>query len=221
MSDKNRCISLALIGAPGSGKSTLLIQIVKKLLAANNRVLAVDPDGAEEAWDDPAFKRYNDIKDVPDNFTGVAIVPYSGKEEHGTPTFPYMQSKMDKRANGNKYGPWTDVVPVLDDTNAYARGVLEPSLEFLFMRKRQYGAHLLITGHSWGEISPMALRFTDIYAIGVTNGSPTERSDTFKGETLKRHVAVRDAVNNIRKKDPSKYPWRFITRDGFPFKGKL
>lgn len=221
MSTKRGCGMFGLIGKPRSGKTTVLIDIIKGIKAKGGRVLVVDPDGAEMAWNDKQFKRYNDITMVPDNFKGVAVVMYSSKEAHGTPTFPHIQGKMDMRSNGGKRGPWSGITIVLDDANVYARGVLEDSLEWLCMRKRQYGADLICTAHSWGEMSPMFLRFIDVYGIGITSGSPTERSETLKGEALKLTLKVREDVNEYKRLHPDKYPWVFITKDGHPFTGQL
>lgn len=218
---KRGCFMIGLIGKPRSGKTTLLIALIKKIVAKGGRVLVVDPDGAEDAWDDPEFTRFEDITQVPDSFTGVAVVYFSGKEAHGTPTFPHIQSKLDKRANNNVRGAWTATTFVLDDANVYARGALEDSLEWLLLRKRQYGCDIYATGHSWGEMSPMFLRFIDVYGIGTTSGSPSERSEVIKGEALKRTLVVRDSVNDYKRANPDKYPWRFITKDGLPFKGEL
>ena len=210
-----------LVGKPRSGKTTLLLKLIFEILRKGGRVLVVDPDGAEEHWDNPKFTRYDDISLVPDNFKGCAVVYYSAKEVHGTPTFQYIQDNMDRRANNDKRGPWTGVTYVLDDTNVYARGQLEDPLEWLLMRKRQYGCDILITAHSWGEVSPMFLRFIDVYGIGITSGHPNERAETIKGDALKRTVVVRNKVNEIKRNDPDAYPFIFINKDGFEFTGAL
>jgi hypothetical protein len=80
---------------------------------------------------------------------------------------------------------------------------------------------LICTAHSWGEMSPMFLRFIDVYGIGITSGSPTERSETLKGEALALTLKVRNDVNEYKRKNPDKYPWVFITKDGHPFTGQL
>lgn len=210
-----------LLGKPRSGKTTLLLKLILEILKKKGRILVIDPDGAEATWDNPKFTRYEDIKDVPDNFKGCAVVYYSGKEAHGTPTFPYIMGQMDRRANGNKRGPWTGVTYILDDANVYARGQLEDALEWLLMRKRQYGCDIVTTAHSWGEVSPMFLRFIDVYGIGITSGHPSERSDVIKGDALKRTVDIRNEVNEIRRNDPNAYPFKFITKDGYGFSGSI
>ena len=205
-----------LIGKPRSGKTTLLHKMIAAIVKAGGRVLVVDPDGAEQSWN--KYKRYQDIKDVPDNFKGVAVVYYSAKEVHGTPTFPYIQSNLDQRENDGKSGAWVNSTVVLDDSNVYARGQLEDSLEWLLMRKRQYGVDIIATGHSWAEMPPMFMRFIDVYGIGATSGTPEER---IKGEALKLTEVVRNKVNTIKRNDPDKYPFMFITKDGHPFLGDI
>ena len=74
---------VGLVGKPRSGKTTLLLKIIFGILKNGGRILVIDPDGAEAHWDNPKFTRYEDIKDVPDNFTGCAVVYYSGKEARG------------------------------------------------------------------------------------------------------------------------------------------
>lgn len=212
---------LGLLGKPRAGKSFMLQQIVLGFLAKGQRVFIVDPDGAEQSWNNYGFKRYNDIKDVPNNFQGAVIVAYSKSETFGTPTFPYLQSKLDPRLNGMKPGPWANTVFVLDDANVYARGTLEDSLEWLISRKRQFGGDIITTAHSWGRVSPAALQFIDVYGIGVTNGTPAERSDVIKGEALTRTMNVRNRVNALKRSGKEQYPWKFIDRDGFPFEGEL
>lgn len=216
-----QCFMMGLIGKPKSGKSFLLQQLVLRLLKQKQRVFIVDPDGAERSWDQYNFKRYDDITEVPDDFTGAVIVPYSEDETFGTPTFPHIQSKLDPRLNGGKIGPWANTVFVLDDSSVYAQGSLEISLKWLLGRKRQFGGDIIATAHSWGLMCPDFLRFIDVYGIGVTNGSPTERGDVIKGDALKRTVAVRNEVNELRRSGQEKFPWKFIDRDGFPFKGEI
>lgn len=216
-----QCLMFGLIGKPKSGKSYLLQQTVLELLIQKQRVFIIDPDGAETSWDEHGFKRYDDISDVPDNFKGAVIVPYSDDETFGTPTFPYIQSKLDPRLNGGSIGPWSNSTFVLDDSSIYAQGSLKPELKWLLGRKRQVGCDIIATAHSWGLMCPDFMRFIDVYAIGVTNGSPQERSDVIKGDALKRTVAVRNQVNEARRTGQSKFPWKFIDRDGFPFKGEI
>src|SRR5690606_3425152 len=109
-----------------------LINMIKRLKKQGERILVVDPDGAEDAWDDKSFKRYDDISDVPDDFTGVAVVMYAEpKSQDETPTFPYIVSKLDKRKNKGVRGPWAGSFIILDDANVYAEGSIEPALRYL------------------------------------------------------------------------------------------
>ena len=213
----------ALIAKPKAGKSTLLVKIINAITAKGRRVLVVDPDGGEMLWHDKRFKRYPDITKVPDHFTGVAVVTHSDKPTMGTPTFPYIQSKLDVRQNGDRRGPWAGVTIVLDDANFYAQGKIEDALEFLLKRKRQYGCDLIVTAHSWHQAPPIFFQFVDIYVIGPTQGGggPENRSDIIKGEALKNMAKARENVNAQKAKDPNSYPWAIINSDGSPFTGQL
>lgn len=212
---------MALIARPKAGKSTLLVKLIDSVVKNGRRVLVVDPDGGEMIWYDKRFKRYDDITKVPANFKGVAVVLHSDKPEMGTATFPYIQSKLDTRQNGGVRGPWAGVTMVLDDANRYAKGAVEPALEFLLQRKRQYGVDLLVTAHSWHQAPPIFFQFIDIYIIGPTHSGPETRSDIIKGEAMVKMRAVREKVNALKAADADSYPWSIITADGRPFNGIL
>lgn len=220
--DKRTCVQIVVLAKPKSGKSHLLSKVViPAILKRKGRVLVVDPDGGEALWYSPQFKRYNDITQVPDNFTGVAVVLYSGKEAHGTPTFPYIQSKLEGREFGQR-GPWASTTIVLDDSNRYADGKVEDALEFLVQRKRQFGCDLIVTAHNWQQLAPIFYGFIDIYIIGPTATGPETRSAFIKGQQMKNLQEVRAKVNAEKAKDPlTKFPWATVTADGQPFNGQI
>jgi hypothetical protein len=222
MSDLRTCIQMVILAKPKSGKSYLLSKvIIPSIVKRKGRVLVVDPDGGEMLWYNSDFKRYNDITQVPNNFKGVAVVMYSGKEAHGTPTFPYIQNKLEGRKFGER-GPWAKTTIILDDSNRYADGKVEDALEFLVQRKRQFGCDLIVTAHNWQQLAPIFYGFIDLYLIGPTATGPETRSAIIKGQAMKNLQAVRAKVNAEKAKDPEKsFPWATVTADGLPFTGQI
>lgn len=212
----------AVLAARSMGKSTLIAKIVDQAVAAGRRVLVIDPEFSEPTWHrNKSYKKYSDIKDVPDTWKGVCVVPYSPKEILGTPTFKHLWDKMDPRMHNGKAGPWQNMLLVLDDTNFYARGVIDETLmDFLIVERRWY-VDTIVTAHSWGQLPPIFFTYIDMYVIGPTLLGPEQRSSLIKGDALKRMQAIRAEVNAHKRAHPQDFEgcWRVITADGAPFGG--
>lgn len=191
---------------PGAGKTTALINVIKQKVGKGDRAIVVDPDGCEAAWD--KFKRVESVKDIPTDFKGVYVVPHEDGE-----TFKDLQNRLKKRELFN-------FMLVLDDPNVYATPKPEPELSYLLKRKRQFGMDILTTAHGWGECPQAFMRFIDIYIIGPTDSSPTERQSLLTKAVSDRHMQWKQAVNKAKSSNPGSYPWAVITRDGRKFSGQ-
>jgi hypothetical protein len=223
MSNERAPLMTAFIAKPKAGKSTLLVKMIENILRAKRRILVIDPDGGETLWYDKRFKRYDDIKAVPNNFNGVAVVMYSkDAQRYGTPTFDYLQAKLDTRNYAGRRGPWAKTTVIMDDANRYCKGQVEPGIEFLLQRKRQYGVDIIVTAHNWHQLPPIFYGYVDLYIIGPTLSGPEMRSDIIKGDAQKNLQAVRAAINAKKAENPAKnYPWAVVTADGTPFQGEI
>ena len=155
---------------PGAGKTTLLIELVERKLKAGGRVLIIDPDGAEEAWD--KFKRLEGgIKDLKPDFKGAVVLDYDEKQGKVDGTFETLWKKYIKP------GKLKNFSLVLDDPNVYAKDRLIPELTNLLRRKRQHNYDILTTSHGWGETPKSFVRFIDIWLLGPTAMGPEDRKD--------------------------------------------
>lgn len=189
---------------PGAGKSTKLIQMINARLSNGDRTLVVDPDGCEPSWD--KFTRYDSMDEVPNDFTGVAVVMYEEKK-----TF----AEIKRRCVAKEL---VDFMLVLDDANSYAHPTPEPELKYLITRKRQFGMDILITAHGWGQCPNVFLQFIDIYVLGPTDSSPHERISVLTKAVAERHWKWKRAVNTAKAKNPNSYPFAVFTREGYKFK---
>lgn len=216
-----KSIVIAAIGRSGSGKTTKLIEIVMAALAAGRRVLIIDPDGGEPAWD--VFKRYQDISQVPANFKGAVVVPFSGDVYLGTPTFRHIEEMTATTFHGGNNGPWEKMLVVIDDANAVMPdGRVEKPLMWLFARRRQYGFDIIITGHSWMRIPPFMFGYVNAFLIGPTLETPHPRSKFFSKQGLKNTEEARQYVNRYKEEFPDKYDgFLLLTIEATPFKGVI
>lgn len=216
-----KSIVLAFIGRSGSGKTTKEIDLVKMLLAAGRRVLIIDPDGGEAAWD--KFKRYQDIAKVPKDFKGAVVVPFSDEPYLGTPTFAHIEKMSSTTHNGGNLGPWANTVIIIDDCNAVVpEGRVEKPLKWLFARRRQYGFDIIVTGHSWMRIPPFMFGYINAFLIGPTLEPPSPRKSFFSPEGFKRTEEARQYVNRYKEQYPDRYDgFLLLTIEGTPFKGVI
>ncbi len=158
-----------VMAMPGAGKTTLLVDLVKRKLKRGGRVLIIDPDGAEPAWD--SFKRIESIKSLDPNFTGAVVVDFDEKQGKVDGTFEHLWRELIKP------GQLRNFTLVLDDPNVYAKDRLIPELTNLLRRKRQHNYDVLTTSHGWGETPKSFVRFIDIWLLGPTAMGPEDRKD--------------------------------------------
>tara|TARA_R110001599_G_scaffold87155_5_gene232929 strand:+ start:115 stop:795 length:681 start_codon:yes stop_codon:yes gene_type:complete len=219
---------VALFGKPASGKTTELLRIMKLGISKKERFLCVDPDGQEALYDDSIFTHYNTIEEVPDNWSGCAVVIYKSAKEKsklitGEPTFPYMLKKCitnnGEPTTRKQHGDWYNFTLILDDANTYMRGQIESELTTILGRKRQFGMDIITTSHGWGNCPAEFMRYIDVYRLGPTDDSPASRQQVLTSPITKKHLEWQIAVNNYKKKNPEKYVWASFTRNGDKFTG--
>lgn len=216
-----KSITIAAIGRSGSGKTTKLVEIVAAALKAGRRVIVIDPDGGEPAWD--IYKRYQDIANVPVNFKGAVVVPFSDDPYLGTPTFRHIEEMTATTFHGGNNGPWEKSIIIIDDCNAVVpEGRVDKPLKWLFARRRQYGFDLVITGHSWMRIPPFFFGYINAFLIGPTLEPPHPRSKFFSKQGLARTEEVRQYLNAYKEEFPDNYDgFLLLTIEATPFKGVI
>lgn len=165
------------VGEPGSGKTERQIALIKKRVAAGDRAIIVDPEGAEDAWSEFVRVKDADTLRKHPNFKGAVVIEW--KKNY---TFKILRELAEKKQ-------LTNYMLVLDDPNTYATPDPEEDLRYFLKRKRQAGVDLFTTAHSWMEVPAAFCRFVDFWDIGPASGSPTERQNIF-GKT---------AANNLDK----------------------
>jgi hypothetical protein len=190
----------SIFAKPGSGKTYKLIQLLRARVAKGDRAIVIDPDGAEDAWDQ--FTRYDSVADVPDNFKGIVVVEY-----HEGKTFSNIYARCTAKKLKN-------FMLVLDDPNIYSLPSPEDELANLLRRKRQYSMDILTTSHGWSECPQAFLRFIDIYILGPTDSSPRERSALLGRTVMTRHERWKLLVDQHKRTKPNEYPWVIFQRDG-------
>jgi len=166
------------VGEPGSGKTQRQIAYIKARVKAGDRAIVIDPEGAEDAWSQ--FLRLPDVESIrkkPD-FRGVVVIPW--KKDH---TFKVLRELAEQKKLIN-------YMLVLDDPNTYATPDPEDDLRYFLKRKRQAGADLFTTAHSWMEVPAAFCRFVDYWSIGPASGSPLERA---------KQIGSRDAALKLEK----------------------
>lgn len=169
-----------VMAMPGAGKTTKLVEVVQAKLKAGGRVLIIDPDGAEEAWD--RFKRLEGgIKKLKPDFKGAVVVDYDEKQGKEDGTFEHLWKELIKP------GKLKNFTLVLDDPNVYAKDRLIPELTNLLRRKRQHNYDIITTSHGHGETPRSFIRFIDVWVLGPTSMGPEDRKDLLGNDKTRLH----------------------------------
>jgi predicted ATPase len=150
---KERISRLVLvIGTNGTGKTTFLLKAVTAA-AATRRVLVVDFENAERAWQpfeeiDPADR------EAMLTFTGVRRINWA---KHDDATLSLLR----------KY--YRNGILVLDDCRTYLKASMEDELHQLLIRRRQYMLDIFVVAHSFQDVPPKFYQFsTDVVLFRIT-----------------------------------------------------
>lgn len=176
-----------IVGEPGSGKTQRQIAHIRARVKAGDRAIVIDPEGAEDAWSQ--FLRLPDVESIrkKPNFKGVVVIPW--KKNH---TFKVLRELAEQKK-------LTNYMLVLDDPNTYATPDPEEDLRYFLKRKRQAGADLFTTAHSWMEVPAAFCRFIDFWEIGPASGSPLERSTQIGSKKQAQNLEGWQKLANIDK----------------------
>lgn len=206
MKDKRQPKMFAIVAEPGAGKTSRMIEHIENQVAKGGRVIVIDPEGGEDAWN--RFIRIDDVELLKKHpkFTGVVVL----KWQEGV-TFKALRNLTETKKLTN----WT---LILDDPNVYATPVPEEDLAYFLRRKRQGGVDFLTTAHTWKELPPKFIRFIDYFELGPTGlGNPDERSKELGVAACRFHwIWKRKADQNSRdaKKAGEFHKWFAFTKDG-------
>jgi len=122
-----------IVGVNGTGKSTF---IANTILSIGKKGLVVTPDGAE--WRQLPLISKEQIR----TFTGQARIIYEGPET--------LEAIKNHYSGG---------ALVLDDAMAYLNEQTPAMLQYLYIRRRQFGIDLYIVAHGLRQIPPKCFTF--------------------------------------------------------------
>ncbi len=198
-----------VMAQPGAGKTTLLIDLAERKLKSGGRVLIIDPDGAEPAWD--KYPRLESFADLDPNFKGAIVIDFDEKQGKQNGTFEHLWKELIKP------GRLRNFTLILDDPNVYAKDRLIPELTNLLRRKRQHNYDIVTTSHGWGETPKAFVRFIDIWIIGPTSMGAEDRKDILgpaKVQLHNRYKIMADRDSMQAKQSGRNHKWIAFDKDG-------
>lgn len=160
-----------IVGINGTGKTTFL---EKEIVQKSSKALIVTPDNAE--WRNVPEIQRDEFLD----FTGARRIIYEGPET----------IKMIKEF-------YHGGVLILDDAMAYLNEQTPDVLQYLYIRRRQFGIDLYIVAHGLRQLPPKVFTFSSWLILFNSIENFTSRKKDLLPDTYNRIVSSQE---HIRKK---------------------
>ena len=169
-----------IVGVNGTGKSTFIANTV---LSVGKRGLVVTPDGAE--WRQLPLIGVEQLR----TFTGQARLIYEGPET--------------LEAIKNNYSGGT---LVLDDAMAYLNEQTPAMLQYIYIRRRQFGIDVYIVAHGLRQIPPKCFTFASYLILFNTVENFVSRKKDVYPELFDKIVTTQAAIKKkVEAGDPYYY----------------
>lgn len=169
-----------VVGINGTGKTTFLQENIVK---QSEKALVVTPDYAE--WNHLPEITYKDIR----HFNGQARIVYED-----TTTLEMIRKHY--------YGG----ALILDDAMAYLTEQTPAMLQYLYIRRRQFGIDLYIVGHGLRQIPPKCFTFASFLVLFNTTENFTTRKKELQPDIYDKII---ETQNRIKKKVEAGNPYYY------------
>jgi len=175
-----------IVGVNGTGKSTF---IANTALPTRKKGLVVTPDGAE--WRQLPLIEKEQLR----TFTGYARIIYEGPET--------LEAIKNNYSGG---------VLVLDDAMAYLNEQTPAMLQYLYIRRRQFGIDLYLVAHGLRQIPPKCFTFCSYIILFNTVENFASRKKDVYPELFDKIIQTQAAIKKkVEAGDP--YYYRIILID--------
>jgi len=160
-----------IVGVNGTGKTTF---IANKILTVGKKGLVVTPDGAE--WRQLPLITKEQLR----TFTGQARIIYEGPET--------LEAIKNNYSGG---------ALILDDAMAYLNEQTPATLQYIYIRRRQYGVEIYIVAHGLRQLPPKCFTFASYLILFNTVENFSSRKKDIYPELYEKLI---NAQINIKKK---------------------
>lgn len=198
---------IALIGGPGTGKTFKTAALIRERVRRGDRAIVIDPSQSNEEY--AKYPYIADLSKLKSNFKGIVRTGYDENEKDKPGTF----SNLWKRV---KLGEITDFNLVLDDTNLFARSVVEKDLQNIITLARNKSIDIWTTGHSLRSVPRFFGMYITTYGfLSVRGFSPESRANFDDYDAL---LEVMKRVNYNSSKTNNLHHIEYCTQYGDPVK---
>lgn len=167
-----------VVGINGTGKTTFM---EKEVVQKASKALILTPDSAE--WRHLPELQQSELR----SFTGARRLIYEG---------PETLSLIEK----NFYGG----VLILDDAMAYLNEQTPKTMQYLYIRRRQFGIDIYIVAHGLRQLPPKVFTFASWLILFNSAENFTSRKRDLLAETYEKIITAQE---RIRKKVLSGNPY--------------
>ncbi len=176
-----------VVGINGTGKTTWLR---RQVVERGRKTLVLTPDTAE--WRQlPTVRSGEEVRQM----AGAARIIYDG---------PHTLELIRDSYYGGAL--------VLDDAMAYLTEQTPQVMQYLYIRRRQYGIDLYIVAHGLRQLPPKCFTFGSFLILFATTENFSSRKRDLDGEIFDRIVAAQRTLNaQCAKGDP--YGYKIIKLD--------
>ena len=159
-----------IVGVNGTGKTTF---IANKVLSIGKKGLVVTPDGAE--WRQLPLIDKEHLR----TFQGAARIIYEGPET--------LEAIKNNYSGG---------ALILDDAMAYLNEQTPATLQYIYIRRRQFGIDAYIVAHGLRQIPPKCFTFASYLILFNTVENFTTRKKELHPDLYNRIILAQDRIKN-------------------------